>query len=168
MPLTIESLQSIKNTGVGPLGFAEQFSINEKGDHYIKRHVTHEYSFLGPSGISLNNRFQRESLQLCFYGFCLLTILHIISAMRSIWQTKRILIGKTDLDAAYWGIHANATTVLTCIAIVDELDFLCMRLPFVTTPAPAGYATGSEAAIDLGNNLLWDESWDTDDLNSPH
>ena len=28
--------------------------------------------------------------------------------------------------------------------------------------------TVSEAAIDLGNNLLKDESWDTDDLNSPH
>ena len=28
--------------------------------------------------------------------------------------------------------------------------------------------TVSEAANDLGNNLLGDESWDTDDLNSPH
>ena len=43
-----------------------------------------------------------------------------------------------------------------------------MRLPFVTTPAPAEYTTVSEALIDLGNDLLWDESWDTDDLNSPH
>ena len=30
------------------------------------------------------------------------------------------------------------------------------------------YTTVSESAIDLGNNLLQDESWDTDDLNSPH
>ena len=28
LPLTIESLQNIKNTGVVPLGVAEQFSIN--------------------------------------------------------------------------------------------------------------------------------------------
>ena len=57
---------------------------------------------------------------------------------------------------------------MTCIAIVDELDFLCLRLPFCTTPAPVEYTTVGEAAIDLGNDLLQDESWDTDDLNSPH
>ena len=43
-----------------------------------------------------------------------------------------------------------------------------MRLPFDTTPAPAQYTTVSEAAIDLGNGLLGDKSWDTDYLNSPH
>ena len=32
LPLTIKSLQSIKNAGVVPLGVAEQFSINEKGE----------------------------------------------------------------------------------------------------------------------------------------
>ena len=63
---------------------------------------------------------------------------------------KRILIGKTDLEAAYRQIHANARTASTCIAIVNELAFLCLRLPFVATPAPAEYMTFSEAAIDLG------------------
>ena len=52
--------------------------------------------------------------------------------------------------------------------IVDELAFLCLRLPFGTTPVPAEYITISEAAIDIGNDLLRDESWDIDDLNSPH
>ena len=41
-PLTTESLQSIKNEGVVLLGVAEQFSINEKGERYIKRRVTHD------------------------------------------------------------------------------------------------------------------------------
>ena len=57
------------------------------------------------------------------------------------------------------------TTVLTFIAIVDEQSFLCLRLSFVTTTAPAEYTTVSETAIYLGNDLLQDESWDTDDLN---
>ena len=92
----------------------------------------------------------------------------MISAMRSRWPTKRILIRKIDLDAAYRRIHANAKTAFTCIAIVNELSFLCLRLPFCTTPAPAEYTTVSEAAIDLVNDLLQDQSWDTDDLNSPH
>ena len=43
-----------------------------------------------------------------------------------------------------------------------------MRLPFGTTPAPAEYTTISEAAIDLGKDLLQDQSWDTNDLNLPN
>ena len=121
MPLTIESLQSINNTGVVPLGVAEKFSINGKGKRYIKRRVTHECSFPGPSGLSVNNRVQQESLQPYFYGLCLLRILHMIYAMQSRSPTKLILIGKTDLDAAYRRIHANTTTASTCVVIVDEL-----------------------------------------------
>ena len=151
-----------------PQGVAETISINEKGEHYIKISATHDCTFPGHSGLLVNNRVQRKSLQPRFYGFCLLSILHMISAMRSRWTTKIIRIGKTDLDAAYLRIHANATTAFTCIAIVNELACLCLRLPFDTTPAPAEYTTVSEASIDLGNNLLWDESWDTDYLNSPH
>ena len=41
-------------------------------------------------------------------------------------------------------------------------------MPFGTTPATEEYTTVSEAEIYLGNNLLWDEYWDIDDLNSPH
>ena len=85
-------------------------------------------------------------------------ILHMISEMRSRWPTKRILIGKIDLDAAYRRMHANATTVSTCIAKVDELDFICLMLPFGPTPAPSEYMTVSESAIDLGNNILRYES----------
>ena len=92
----------------------------------------------------------------------------MISAMQIKWPTKLISIGKTDLEAAYRWIHANATTVSTCIAIVDDLDFLCLMLPFGTTPAPAEYTTDSEASIDLGRDLLRDKSWYTDDLNLPH
>ena len=137
-PLTIYSLQSSKNAWVLSLGVAQQFSINEKGGgRYTKGRVTPDWSFPGLLGILVNKQVQQDSLQPCFYGFCLLRILHMISTMRIRWPTKVILIGKTDLDAANLRIHANATTVSTCIAIVDELDFLCLGLTFGTTPAPA-------------------------------
>ena len=84
------------------------------------------------------------------------------------WPTKRILIGKTDLDSAYLRIHANAKTASTCISIVDKLDFLYLRLPFVTIPAPPEYTTVSEESIEIGNDLLQDQSRETDDLNLPH
>ena len=63
LPLTIESLQRIKNAGFVPLGLAEQFSINEKGERYVKRHVTYDCSFPGPSGLLVNNQVQWESLK---------------------------------------------------------------------------------------------------------
>ena len=44
LPLTIESLQSINNAGVLPLGVTKKFSINKKGERYIKRCVTHVLS----------------------------------------------------------------------------------------------------------------------------
>ena len=130
--------------------------------------MTHEYSFPVPSGILVNNRVQRESLQPCFYCFCLLRIPRMISAMKIKWPTKLILIGKTDLGAAYHWIHANATNLPACIAILDELAFLCLSLTFGNTPAPAEYKTVSEAEIYLGKDLLRYESWDTYDLKSPH
>ena len=92
----------------------------------------------------------------------------MISEMRSKCPTKGILIGETNLDASYRRINSNAKTASTCIAIVDELAFLCLKLTFGITPVPAEYTTVSEAKIDLGNDLLRDESWDTDDLNFPH
>ena len=60
----------------------------------------------------------------------------MISSMKSIWPTKRIPIGKIDLDAAYRRIHANVTTVSTFIEIVYKLAFLCLRLTFGATPVP--------------------------------
>ena len=137
-----------------PLGVSEKLSIKEKGERYIKISVTRHCSLPGPSGLSVNNWVQLESLQPCFYDFCLLRILHMISAIPNKWPTKWIFIGKMDLDAAYPRIHENSTTGSTCIAIVDKLAFLCLWLPFGTTPAPSEYMTVRKAAIDLGNNIL--------------
>ena len=51
---------------------------------------------------------------------------------------------------------------------MDRPKFLCLRLPFGTTPTPDEYETISKVAIDLGNELLREESQDTTYLNSPH
>ena len=140
-PLTIDSIRRIKNAGVAELGVAEQFSINDKVERYTKRRVTYNCSLPGPSGLSMNNRVLRDTLQLCFYGFCLLRILQMIAAMRIKWTSKCILIVKIDLDAAYRRVHANAKIVSTCIPIVEKPAFLCLCLTFVTTHTPEEYTT---------------------------
>ena len=134
LPITIESLQNIYNTGGVPLGVAEQFSINEKGGRYTKRRVTHDCSLPVPSGLSVNNQVQQESLQSFVYGFFLLRILHMISEMRNKCPTKLILIGKTDLEVACRRIHANATTASTFIvggSLVNLTICLKYSQPFI-------------------------------------
>ena len=64
-------------------------------------------------------------------------------------------------------VHANAQIAATCISIVGKLAFLCLCLPFGATTAPAEYITISEAAIDLGDDLLADTSWDATNLQLP-
>ena len=61
LPLTIESIYHIKNSGVVLLGVSEQLSINNKVERYTKRLVTHYCSFLGPPGLSINNRVLRDT-----------------------------------------------------------------------------------------------------------
>ena len=153
-PLTIDSIHRIKNAGVVPLGVAEKLSINKKGERYTKRRVTHDCCFPGPSRLSANNRVMKDTLKPCFYGFCLLRILHMIASMRIKWPAKRILVGKTDPDAAYQRVHTNAQIPAKCIAIVRKLSFLSLCLPFGTTPATAEYTTIIESAINLGNDIL--------------
>ena len=118
MPLKIDSFCHTENAGVVLLVVADFFSIHKKGESYTKRHVAHYCYFLGPSGLSVNNQVLKDNLQPYFYGFLTLRILHMIVDIRIKWPSKCIVIGKTDLDAAYRRVHANAQIAATCIVIV--------------------------------------------------
>ena len=146
--------------GVVQLGVAEKILINEKGYSYTKRRVTHERCFPGPSGMYINNRVLRDTLQPCFSEFCFLLILHIMSDMRLKWPSKCILIRKIDVYAVYCQIHANLQITSSCIEIVGILEFLCLGLPFGTTPALEYYTAISKSETDIGNDLLVVTSWD--------
>ena len=93
---------------------------------------------------------------------------HDCRHMRIKWPVKHILIGKTVPDAAYQRVHVNAHIAATCISILGKNAFLCLHLPFGTTPTPSEYTTISETAIDLGENLLADTSRDVANLQSSH
>ena len=95
-------------------------------------------------------------------------ILHMIEAMHIKWPSKCTLIIKTDLDAAYRCVHANAKIASTWIIIVGKLAFLCLSLTFSTTPAPEEYTTISEVSINIENDILTDAYWDATNLQSPH
>ena len=85
VPLTIDLVPHINNMVVILIGVAEQFSFNEKRYRYTKRCVTHDLYFPGPSGLSLNNRILKGTLQPYYYRFFLLIIIHMIAAMWIKW-----------------------------------------------------------------------------------
>ena len=92
----------------------------------------------------------------------------MITAMHIKYPSKQTLIVKTYLNVAYRRIHENAQITSTCIKILVRLDFLCMWLEFGTTPKPIEYIAISEAAIDTGDDILMDASWETTNLQSTH
>jgi len=78
--------------------------------------MTHDQSFPGPLGLSVNNRVEEE-LPVCMFGFCLLQIIHFIVHTQFRHPMTRILIGKCDVKSAYWRAHLSAKTTTESLRI---------------------------------------------------
>lgn len=77
LPLPVELLPLIPNASLAPLGCQEQTTINALGERIPKYRLTHDQSFPGPSGSSVNLRVDPSKLPPIMYGFCL-NVLYII------------------------------------------------------------------------------------------
>ena len=168
LPVTKESITSIKGAGVIPIGVTQQFSIDEKGQRIEKRRLTHDCSHKMPSGHSLNSRIDTELLDECIYGQCLLRILHNIHILRRNHPTKKIYANKTDLDAAFRRIHILLKYALLCITIVGNVGYILSRCPFGVNEGPGKFCIASEITIDLAQEIADDTTWEPEKLRSPH
>ena len=151
LPVTLESVAKIKGAGVIPIGVAQQQTIDEKGNRQMKFRTTHDASFQPPSEQSINDRLLTPLLSPCFYGHCLIRILHIIHRMRLSYPCVRILIAKIDLDAAYRRIHVVARMAALAITIIKRIAYILLRLPFGVANGPSDYSTISEC-------VMWEQS----------
>ena len=167
LPVTFECVTKIKDAGVIPAGVATQFTIDDKGNRKTKRRTTHDASFPPPSEKSINNRMFRELLTNCFYGYCLIRILHVIHIMRYTHPCMRILICKLDLDAAYRRLHVLAAMAVLTITIIRKIAYILLRLPFGVANGPNDFSIVSEPIMDLTNDILRDDTWDPNDIHSP-
>ena len=167
LPVTTKGLKSTKGAAVIPIGVAQQSSIDETGDKYTKRRTTHDATFPPPSGKSVNNRLVRELLEPCFYGHCLIRLLHSIHQMRYYYPLIRILLIKADLDAAYWRLHVMAKMAVLTITILHRIAYILLRLPFGVANGPSDYCQVSEPIIDLTNDMLRDKTWHLSETYSP-
>ena len=100
LPLPLDSWEKIPSCSVAPLGMVTQGTIDEHGRPATKHRMTHDQSFPGPSGKSVNNRVNSDLLPPCMFGFCLVRLIHYIVSLRQWHPDKTKLIGKFDLKSA--------------------------------------------------------------------
>ena len=157
----------LPGAGVIPVGVATQWTIDEKGHRIVKRRTTHDASFRPMGGLSINYRMDRAVLDDCFFGHCLLRLLHSIHVMRLHALAVPIYITKLDLGAAYRRIHVTAKMAILAITIIGEIAYILLRLPFGVANGPNDYGYASEPIMDLTNDILRNDSWDPDEIYSP-
>ena len=167
LPITVRCLKKMKGAAVIPVGVHTQHTIDENGNRKIKRRTTHDASFPPPSSLSVNDRMDRDMLNECFYGHCLLRVLHKIQRMRIRHPKLRILLLKIDLDAAYRRLHVKAAMALLTITIINEIAYILLRLPFGVANGPNDYSIISEPIFDLTNDILGDDTFDPNTIHSP-
>ena len=168
IPLPVKYLQKLKNAAVIPMGMSEQFTINEKGQRIPRPRPCHNASFPMESGYSVNDDHELALLSPCQYGQCLRRVIHAILQMRLNNEKRIIYVIKYDFEAAYRRLHVYPTHTVLTIIVVNSLAYLLTRLPFGATCGPSRYSEISEPMFDTANDLIEDESWDPDDLKSPH
>jgi antitoxin component of MazEF toxin-antitoxin module len=160
LPLPIELLHSIPNTSLAPLGCVEQESINELSKKTPKFPMTHDQSFPGPTGNSVNSRVQKENLQFCMYSFVLLRLLHFIIHLRHNHPKTKIFLSKFDLDAAYRRCHLSGSTTSECLTIFDDTLLMALRMTFGGAPCPSMWGYISDTLEDICNKLIHNPYWD--------
>ena len=127
LPVTIESLTKIKGLSLIPLGIANQDTIDEHGNRIPKKRVTHNASFLAPSGLLVNKMVIESQLQECIYSQCLRRIIHMMHQMRVNYKDKRIFMTKYDLDSAYQRLHTTIKHAVKCTTVVKDKAYIALR-----------------------------------------
>jgi hypothetical protein len=130
LPLPIQSLFSIPNASITPLGCQEQETINTDGERIPKFRMLHDQTFPGPSGKSVNLRVIKDILPPCMYSFVLSRILHYIVDLRYRHPRTKIFLCKFDIDSAYHRCHLSSSTASESMTIHGNLLLIAVRLTF--------------------------------------
>jgi len=154
-------------SSIAPLGVQDQKTINELGELIQKWRMTHDQTFPGSSGLSVNKRVIEEDLPPCLYGHALRRLIHLIVKMREENPTTKILVGKFDLKAAYRRAHLSAATALESMTVFDNLLHVSLRMTFGGAPCPPQWGCFSETICDLANDLINCPAWNPHETCSP-
>jgi hypothetical protein len=78
VPLSINTLDKLPNASLAPLGCHKQTTINALDEMVQKYCLTHDQSFPGPSGSSVNLRVKKNLIPPIRYSFVLSRLIHYI------------------------------------------------------------------------------------------
>jgi hypothetical protein len=134
---------------VAPLGLQIQETINKSGDVFEKMSMTHDQTFPGPSGKSVNKRVLHSELPPNVYGSTLKRILNYITNSCLHHPNSKIFLSKFDFVSAYWYCHLSASTAYESMTTHDEFLILSLRLTFGSTPCPHKYFTINQVYLRL-------------------
>ncbi len=115
LPLPIQLYKYLPNASIAPLGCHEQETINEAGDRIPKFRMTHNQSFPGLSGQSVNLTVEKDQAPPCMYSFVLSRVLHYIVDVCRHHPDKKIFLCKFNLDSAYRHCHLSGLTASWCM-----------------------------------------------------
>ena len=169
IPIPRQDILKIPDALVCPMNVVEQLTISASGELIDKQRACHDLSFPAEtSQLSVNSRVIEEELPQCMFGYCLLRLIHYISALRQQFPSTPILIQKVDWKSAYKRIHLNPETAIQCCSTYDNLTLIPLRAIFGGSPCPSEWGIISETTTDLANYILNHEEWDPTTLHSPN
>jgi hypothetical protein len=167
LPLPIEILYKLPKASIAPLGCHKQTTINENGSIIPKYRLTHDQSFPGPSGLSVNLRVQKDVLPPIMYSYVLSRLIHYIVHKRRAHPTAKIYLCKVDLDSAYRRCSLSSSTAMESLTIYAGLLIVALRMTFGGAPCPNLWGVISETIADIGNTILLSSLWDHNSLFDP-
>jgi hypothetical protein len=174
-PLPLSILNKIPNASIAPLGCHKQSTIDCKGSIIPKFRMTHDQTFLGPSGLSVNLRVQKQLLPPILYSYALCRCIHYIVDLRARHPQTKIFICKVDIDAAFHRCTLAADTATESLTVFDNMLLMAMRMTFGGSPCPSLWGIISETLADISNIIIQSKHWDhqilhdqiSDELDSP-
>lgn len=160
LPLPLEVLPRISRASLAPLGCHKQTTIDAIGETIPKYRLTHDQSFPGPSGKSVNLRVVKDLLPPVMYSFVLSRLIHYVVNVWRLLPNQKIFVCKVDLDAAYRCCSMSSTTGWESMTIFDDLLLVPLRLTFGGAPCPNLWSVVSETITDVANCILHNPFWD--------
>ena len=172
LALPADCVNEILGLILKPMCVATHIEISETGNFVPKKRLTHDLLFPGAfSGLSVNSRVYISKLEPCMFSHVFSRIIHYIVALHRTYPGTRIWIRKDDFKSAFRRIHLNASTAYQSAVGVTirniDLILISLRQSFGGAACPSEFALLADLVTDTINDLLEDESWDSQKDYSP-
>ena len=122
-PILTSAVSNIPKAGAIPISVFMQYTINDKNERIEKKQMAHDLSSPMESGRSVHNMINKNLMDVCLFGFCMLSVLHNLHSMQIRHPKKIILLGNIDLDAAFRRLYVWLAHALLSFTRCTEFEY---------------------------------------------